>query len=194
MYVSTTPIQQLDSAFNCFHPQVVFQDPLVRVHGRAEYEAQFRTLRALFTTFKPLSVEITGDIDKISMDMTVEWAGSWYSLKLRQVTIAHISDSGLGVISKHEDLWSWADVWLQMPVISFFYSRWRPFFGHRSSEAILSRAEKKGDQWVARAKNATTSQYTLPPQPEGGKAGEDEGVEDSNGLAYPANNGYTKRS
>jgi hypothetical protein len=71
MYLSTTPINQLDSAFNCFHPQVVFQDPLVNVKGRDQYEAQFRTLRALFASFKPLTVEITGDVDKIAMDMTV---------------------------------------------------------------------------------------------------------------------------
>ena len=71
MYLSSTPIPQLDAAFNAFHPQVVFQDPIAHIKGRDQYEAQFRTLRAIFQQFKPLTVEITGDVDKISMDMTV---------------------------------------------------------------------------------------------------------------------------
>ena len=102
MYTSTTPIAQLDAAFTCFHPRVIFQDPLVRIEGRDQYEAQFRTLRAMFKYFKPLTVEITGDFDKISIDTTVEWGSRWTSLKVRQVTLCHISDGGLGVITKHE--------------------------------------------------------------------------------------------
>ena len=60
-----------------------------------------------------------------------------------------------------------------MPVISFFYSRWRPFFGRRSSEAIIKRAEQKGDEWVPRAKAAAASRYTLPPQSENGTTTDD---------------------
>ena len=102
MYTSATPIAQLDAAFTCYHPRIIFQDPLVRCEGRDQYEAQFRTLRALFSHFKPLSVEITGDFDKISIDTTVEWGSRWTTLKLRQVTLCHISDGGLGVITRHE--------------------------------------------------------------------------------------------
>ena len=104
LYTSTTPIPQLDAAFTCFHPQVTFQDPLVRTVGRDQYEAQFRTLRALFARFQPLNVEVTGDVDKIMLDTTVEWAGKWYSLKLRQVTICKVSDNGMGVITTHESV------------------------------------------------------------------------------------------
>jgi hypothetical protein len=72
LYTSSTPVSQLDAAFTAFHPQVTFQDPLVRVTGIDQYEAQFRALRGLFTSYKPLSVDITGDFDKISMDVTVQ--------------------------------------------------------------------------------------------------------------------------
>ena len=63
MYNSHATANEMDRAFQCFHPQVVFQDPLVRVQGQDQYQAQFRTLRTLFTEFKPLTVEMTGDYD-----------------------------------------------------------------------------------------------------------------------------------
>jgi len=63
MYNSGATAAELDRAFQCFHPQVVFQDPLVRVQGQDQYQAQFRALRSLFKEFKPLSVEMTGDYD-----------------------------------------------------------------------------------------------------------------------------------
>ena len=46
--------------------------------------------------------------DVVVMRVQVNWSGKWYSLNLRQVTICHISDDGLGVITRHEDLWSWS--------------------------------------------------------------------------------------
>ena len=117
---------------------------------------------------------MTGDYDKISIDTTVRWGGRWMSLDLRQVTICHISDGGLGVITKHEDLWSWADVWLQVPVVSFFYSRWRPWFGKRSSESMIKSAEKKHEPWVPDAKRQAASQYQLPSQPSNTADGTDD--------------------
>ena len=63
MYTSSATSSELDRAFQSFHPQVVFQDPIVRVQGQDKYQAQFRTLRDLFKEFKPLSVEMTGDYD-----------------------------------------------------------------------------------------------------------------------------------
>jgi len=162
MYNSGATAAEMDRAFLCFHPQVVFQDPLVRVQGQDQYQAQFRTLRALFKEFKPLTVEMTGDYDKISIDTTVRWITRFNTLDIRQVTICHVSDGGLGVITKHEDLWSWADTWMQVPLISFFYSRWRPWFGRRSSEQMLKSAEKKNERWVPEARRAASSQYQLP--------------------------------
>ena len=67
-----------------------------------------------------------------------------------------------------------------MPVISFFYSRWRPWFGRRSSEALLKKAEGKDEQWVARAKQATAARYTPPPEHENyNKAGDAEADNDT---------------
>jgi len=164
MYTSTASASEMDRAFQCFHPQVVFQDPLVRVQGQDFYQAQFRTLRSLFKEFKPLTVEMTGDYDKISIDTTVRWVTRWNTIDIRQVTICHVSDGGLGVITRHEDLWSWADTWMQIPVIGFFYTRWRPWFGKRSSESMLKNAEKKHESWVPEAKKMAASQYQLPAQ------------------------------
>jgi len=164
MYTSSASAGELDRAFQCFHPQVVFQDPLVRTQGHDQYQAQFRALRSLFKEFKPLTVEMTGDYDKISIDTTVRWVTRFNTLDIRQVTICHISDGGLGVISRHEDLWSWADTWMQLPIVSFIYSRWRPWFGRRSSEQILASAEKKHEPWVPEAKKVAHSQYQLPTQ------------------------------
>ena len=97
------------------------------------------------------------------------------------------------------DLWSWADLWLQVPVVSFVYSRWRPFFGNRSSQTILAHAEKKGDQWVPRARAAAASQYHLPPidSVAGGAAeSEDDNSYDASRPLYVPNNGVsvTQRS
>ena len=76
LYTSSAPISQLDAAFTAFHPQLTFQDPIVRVTGIDQYEAQFRALRDIFTAYKPISVDITGDFDKISMDVTVQRAAA----------------------------------------------------------------------------------------------------------------------
>jgi len=164
MYTSSASASEMDRAFQCFHPQVVFQDPLVRVQGQDMYQAQFRTLRSLFKDFKPLTVEMTGDYDKISIDTTVRWVTRFNTIDIRQVTICHVSDGGLGVITRHEDLWSWADTWMQIPLIGFFYTRWRPWFGRRSSESMLKNAEKKHESWVPEAKKMAASQYQLPTQ------------------------------
>jgi len=164
MYTSSASASEMDRAFQFFHPQVVFQDPLVRVQGQDMYQAQFRTLRSLFKDFKPLTVEMTGDYDKISIDTTVRWVTRFNTIDIRQVTICHVSDGGLGVITRHEDLWSWADTWMQIPLIGFFYTRWRPWFGRRSSESMLKNAEKKHESWVPEAKKMAASQYQLPAQ------------------------------
>ena len=164
MYNSSAPVAELDKAFTCFHPRVVFQDPIARCTDHVQYQAQFRNLRVIFKEFHPLSVEMTGDYDKISIDTTVRWQTRWNTIDLRQVTICHISDGGLGVITKHEDLWSWADTWLQLPVISFCYSRWRPWFGKRSSDAMIKKAEKNHEPWLPQAQKIANSTYTLPAQ------------------------------
>ena len=121
-----------------------------------------------------------GLVQKISIDTTVRWITRFNTIDIRQVTICHVSDGGLGVITRHEDLWSWADTWMQFPVISFFYSRWRPWFGRRSSEQMISRAEKKHESWVPEAKKMAASQYQLPAQnitgTNGGDDDESEGV------------------
>jgi len=148
MYTSSATPAQLSSAFQAFAPNVTFIDPMIDITGIDQYEAQFRTLRKAFTHFRPVDVSITGDFDKIAIDMTVNWAGSWYSLNLRQTTICHIDQSGLGKITRHEDLWSFADLWLQMPVIRYFYGKWRPWFGNRSSQYFMKNAAKKGEDWV----------------------------------------------
>jgi hypothetical protein len=148
MYTSSATDAQLKSAFANFKQNVQFTDPIVDIVGIDQYEAQFRTLRKAFTHFRPVEVSITGDFDKISIDLTVNWSGSWYSLNLRQTTICHIDQSGLGKITKHEDLWSFADLWLQMPIIRYFYGMWRPWFGNRSSQYFMSSAQKKGEGWV----------------------------------------------
>ena len=103
-------------------------------------------------------------LQKISIDTTVRWVTRFNTIDVRQITICHISDGGLGVITRHEDVWSWADTWLQVPIVSFFYSRWRPWFGKRSSEKLIERAEKKHEAWVTEAKKVTASQYQLPTQ------------------------------
>jgi len=112
----------------------------------------------------------------------VRWITRFNTIDLRQVTICHISDGGLGVITRHEDLWSWADTWMQMPVISFIYSRWRPWFGKRSSNQLISSAEKKHEPWVPEAKRMAASQYQLPAQntTAAGTTGGDE--DDSEGV------------
>ena len=99
---------------------------------------------------------------KISIDTTVRWVTRFNTIDIRQVTICHVSDGGLGVITRHEDLWSWADTWMQIPLISFFYSRWRPWFGQRSSQSMIKNAEKKHEAWVPEARKMANSQYQLP--------------------------------
>ena len=87
--------------------------------------------------------------------------------------------------------WCRADVWLQVPVISFFYSRWRPFFGNRSSQTLLAHAEKKGDQWVPRAKAAAASQYSLPAADTtiASADGDEDGSYDASRPVYVPSNG-----
>lgn len=134
-------------------------------------------------------------MQKISIDTTVRWVTRFNTIDLRQVTICHISDGGLGVIQRHEDVWSWADTWLQVPLISFVYSRWRPWFGKRSSEQMIASAEKKNEHWVAEAKKITASQYHLPAQNTTATAGADD--DDSEGVpkVYQGNDGIaTERS
>lgn len=152
LYTSSASPEQLNRAFQCFAPSVTFTDPIVDIKGIDQYEAQFRTLRKAFKHFRPVDVTITGDFDKIAIDLTVNWAGSWYSLNLRQTTICYIDQSGLGKITKHEDLWSFADFMLQLPLIRYFYGMWRPWFGNRSSQYFMNSAAKKGEDWVEPAK------------------------------------------
>ena len=112
------------------------------------------------------------------MCLQVEWRIRWWRLKLRQVTLCHISDGGMGVIERHEDCWSWADVWMQLPLFGSLYAWWRPVFGTRLSQILINRAEKKGEHWVGRARQTAATPYTGATISQGPAQGEEEDGED----------------
>jgi hypothetical protein len=118
------------------------------------------------------------DLSAVCSVHQVEWRIRWWKLKLRQVTLCHISDGGLGVIERHEDCWSWADVWMQLPIIGSIYGWWRPVFGSRLSEIILNRAEKKGEHWAQRARQQASTPYTGTTVSQGAAQAEEEDGED----------------
>jgi len=159
LYNSSSSASSLDTAFTKIHPRVQFIDPIVNVRGIDHYQAQFRALRWIFSSYRPLSVEISADFDKIMIDTTVEWKWWFLTLPLRQATIVHVSEGGLGVITKHEDLWSYADLWLAVPLLGSVYGWWREIQGTFLSKFILARA--KDEPWVKQLQVGSNSQTKL---------------------------------
>jgi len=152
LYTSSSPPAALDAAFTHCHPRIQFTDPIVDVRGIDNYQAQFRALRWLFSSYKPQTLEFTADFDRIMIDATIEWNLSFLRFPLRQVTVLHVSEGGLGLITKHEDLWSYADLFMALPLIGLIYGWLRQFQGHWISQYILSRS--KNESWVREAQQS----------------------------------------
>ncbi|ETW09066.1 hypothetical protein H310_01526 [Aphanomyces invadans] len=120
-----------------YHPDAVFSDPIVTVHGRDKIAAQFRALKTIFYSYTAttLRASFAGDI------LTIDSVASgrfrpfphYFGCSIRIFTILHVKNHQ--VIS-HTDHWDLKSVVESIPVLSSLYPKVRRVLGYSSTKVI----------------------------------------------------------
>jgi len=132
LYNSSTSDSELDEVFTHFISNIHFRDPITDVTGIDKYQAQFRSLKKLFSFYNPLEADVSYSAqNKVIIDTTIQWGKN---IQLRQLTIVKYNNNGQ--IINHEDLWVYAKQLEQTPILGSLYNGWRTFFGRISSTLI----------------------------------------------------------
>ncbi|RLO03958.1 hypothetical protein DYB28_009218 [Aphanomyces astaci] len=123
LYDTETP--DVDAIIETFyHPNAVFSDPLVKVHGRDNIAAQFRVLPCLFSSAS--ASMIRASVAGVSI-LTID------RCSFRMFTILEVKD--LKIVS-HTDHWDLKSVLESVPLFSTLYPKVRYLLGYSSTKVI----------------------------------------------------------
>lgn len=119
-------------------PNATFTDPLLTVKGVENIQAQFRSLPSFIKSSSANLIRGSmagGSVLTVDSMMIYRLKPfpSFMKVTLRVFMVIEISQ---GKISSHTDHWDFVSVVSNLPVVSFFYSHFRPIFGATSSAII----------------------------------------------------------
>ncbi|ETW09067.1 hypothetical protein H310_01527 [Aphanomyces invadans] len=137
LYNSET--QDIDSIVDAhYHPDAVFSDPIVKVHGRDNIAAQFRVLPYVFQSCgtSVLHRSIAGTriltVDSV-LSATFKFLPKYFGCSFRMFTVLEVKDVK---IVQHTDFWDVQSVVENVPVISSVYPKMRRVLGYSSTKVV----------------------------------------------------------
>eukprot|EP00455_Lapot_gusevi_P039500 TRINITY_DN4430_c0_g1_i4.p1 TRINITY_DN4430_c0_g1~~TRINITY_DN4430_c0_g1_i4.p1 ORF type:complete len:187 (-),score=2.70 TRINITY_DN4430_c0_g1_i4:37-597(-) len=133
-------LEAFESAMEMFYDETsVFEDPLVRVSGKANIRSQFYILRQACSSIRIVksSFDYDNDTKVASFDAVVEYhfdKRGYLVLKLHHLVKWHLNQTGR--VDYHEDSWSLLDLLKSLPVVNHLFLLARQSVGWMTSLAF----------------------------------------------------------
>ncbi|TYZ66686.1 hypothetical protein PybrP1_007412 [[Pythium] brassicae (nom. inval.)] len=136
LYDVSTPSDDVIAKY--YLPDAVFTDPMLTVTGLENIQAQFRALPKFIKSSKATLVRgsMAGSA-VLTIDSSVAYRlkpfPSFMKVTMRQFTVIELRNAK---VASHTDHWDFYSVLSNIPLLSFFYAKFRPLFGAASSSVI----------------------------------------------------------